>query len=125
MKTGVKIVCDSLKNNELYHLLTKAKEIQQENSIELKLVENEDKTLALDPVTLNAIITGSISLLGILITGIFAVWKTNRANKASSIVLKSKDGTSITFPAGLSDEEIDNLIKRVKQLDSPKLIIKE
>lgn len=125
MKNSMKIVSDSLRPEQLYQLLQESDEIKNEKSINLKLIEDEDETLGLDPVSLNAIITGAISVTGILITGIFTIWKTNRANKAASIVLKGKGGTSVTFPAGSTEEEIDILIKKAQQLDNPVLVIKE
>lgn len=113
----IPILSDQLSASELK---TRMKtEMGAEVSFELKL--EEEKAGYKDTATLVALISGGLSLIGVVITQIVTILlkireiKGEKAN--SKIVVKGKSGRSIEFPADASEEEIEKYIALAVKMD--------
>lgn len=107
------IISDAFGAEELAELLKG----ENTGGLQLELEKEADNTMALDPVTLTAIITTSSTVLTTLITGLFSVWnkKQELKNKTDQAVIKVKtEGGELEVPQGTSPEKLAELLKTIE-----------
>ncbi len=123
----IKIVSNTLKSDEIFELLNNS--IEETEQIKLEKREEPEDSKALDPKIVVAIIELGGFALALFINTIVTVWATKRKDKEASIKIKyaEKDGNTleVEFPAGLSKDEIDTYIDKVKNKTIKKIIIYE
>ena len=92
------------------------KYFQQNNfGISLEIRKSKIKDRALESVVLVAIIGVIGTGVGALLTGLLQLAKVSSSKK---IIIQSKSGTRLEVPFDISDEQLDRLIKKVKEMDS-------
>ena len=91
---------------------------KQEISFSLKSKLAEYR--AIDPAILVAIIGSSGIALSSLISGLLNI---ARDRKSQKIVIQSKNGLRLEIPVNTPPEKISELIKQLRYMDSPRIII--
>ncbi len=91
------------------------------SEIKLALATSEFALRGVDPTILVAIITGTSTVLGVLITGLLSLIKDRRSGK---IVIQDKQGQRIEVPAYTTPEKIDELIEHLKKMQIERIEIK-
>lgn len=74
----------------------------------------------LDPTVLVAIIGTLGTGFGALLTGLLQVAQKSKEKK---IVMQTKSGQRLEFPADVPQERIDHLIKQLREMDDPSIKI--
>lgn len=90
------------------------------SDVTLELRKAKARLRHVDPTTLVAIVGAVGTGLGALITGLLQIAKQSSANK---IIIQSEDGARIEFPADMTSEEIDMLIKKMGKLNAQRIIM--
>ena len=75
----------------------------------------------MDPTILVAVVGAAGVSLGALISGLFQVAQQKSLKK---IVVQSRDGARLEFPADTKPEEIDMLIEKVRALEAWRIILR-
>jgi hypothetical protein len=123
MKLHITLDSERLKPEELKRLLEGQLD-PNDDQIVLDVRKRELIFRGLDPNVLVAIVAAAGTALGALITGVVEVAK---QTSAKTIVIQSKNGSKLEFPAHMPSEEIDKLIEKVKKLDEDvyKILLEE
>lgn len=94
----------------------KAQEPIQNDGIVIRRSEKR----VIETAVLVAVVGATGTALGALITGLL---KLASGSNEKTITVRGRFGGEIRFPAGISNDEVDDLIEAVKKLDSPKIIL--
>jgi hypothetical protein len=89
-------------------------------TIETKVPEDIVFRGAVDPTILVAVVGAAGTALGALIGGLL---KVAQQSGSKMIVVETRDGDRLEFPANFAPDQIDMLIKKVKALRTEKLSI--
>ncbi|HBE40308.1 MAG TPA: hypothetical protein DDW27_03745 [Bacteroidales bacterium] len=86
----------------------------------LEIRKPEIRTRGIDPTILVATVGAIGAGLGALITGLL---KIAQGSSAKRIIIQSRKGARIEFPADMKSDQIDVLIDKLIKLDADKIII--
>ena len=109
----IQIAAENLSSTKLRGLLESTLQPLNTN-LTMEIKKSKVKVRGIDPAILVAIVGTLGTALGALITGLLQVAQQTAAKK---IVLQSQSGQRLEVPAGISPEELDNLIEKLKVLD--------
>lgn len=117
MKSQIKIFSKSIPLQQLKDIL----EAQPNwNNSGIKIILEERFRSGLDPAIIVAIIGAAGTSMAALINGLIQIYKKRSEKK---IVIMDKSGAILEVPANTPMEEIDKLLRKVKEFDVDKIIL--
>jgi hypothetical protein len=107
-------------SNELKTILENKIPLDNSNDIVLEVRRREDGYRSIDPTILVAIIGGAGAALGTFISGLL---KISEIRKGHKIIIQDKNGARLEVPADTPIEKIYELIKLLKNMENPRILI--
>lgn len=90
------------------------------NPPELLIKPSISRFRTLEPSILVAIVGGASAALGALITNLL---KIAQQRKIQKIVIQGKSGAKLEVPADTPSERIDELLEKVREMDTPHILL--
>jgi len=121
----INIVCDSINSEELFELMST--EVNNSDTCKFETEKEPENAMALDPVTLVALITMASTALAAIINGLFAVWQKKIENKgkavSATIKIKTKDGNEFEIPQNISKNELETILVEVEKRQAKRIVL--
>jgi hypothetical protein len=115
----INIISFDLASTELEEMI-KANADFSKHPITFSLQPKLERYRTIDPTVLVAIVSASEVAISALIAGLLRLVENQKNQK---IIIQSKDGSKIEIPVGTSPETITELVKQLRYMDSPRIIL--
>ena len=112
----IKILSDHISSKELKQCVDSL----PKEGAEYQLRQKSLGVRGIDPTILVAVISTTGASLVALLTTVLSIAKEKQLSK---IIVQSKDGTKIEIPANYSVDKLDAIIKKIKEIETEKILI--